>query len=115
MARVLLIEDDVDALALRKLIFENHGHQVSVASSAGEAREQFQAAAPDSVVLDLRLPGLEDGLVLIREFRAASPQLKIVVLAGRTADLDGHPEAALVDLVLAKPSRSEVLLAAIRV
>jgi DNA-binding response OmpR family regulator len=115
MARVLLVDDDLDALEIRKLIFEKEGHQVVAASSAASAREKFLAESPDSVILDLRLPDPEDGVALIREFRAASRELKIVVLAGWCADLDGRSERALVDVILAKPVRSEVLLGAIRV
>jgi DNA-binding response OmpR family regulator len=114
MARVLLVDDDIDALEIRKQIFEHDGHYVVVASRANSAREQFRAEAPDSVILDLRLPDPEDGLALIREFRAASPRLKIVVLAGWRADIDGQREGELVDIVLSKPVRSEVLLGAIR-
>ena len=113
MARVLLVDDDIDALALRKRIFEHHGHQVTAANSAAGAREQFHAAPPESVILDLRLPSLEDGLGLIREFRASSPRVRIVVLAGWLGDLDGRSEAALADLILSKPVRSEVLLESI--
>jgi DNA-binding response OmpR family regulator len=113
MARVLLVEDDADTLALRTLIFQNHGHDVAAASSAGKASEQFYAQPPDSVILDLRLPDLEDGLALIREFRAASRQVRIVVVAGWPSDLAGRNESSLVDLILAKPVRSEVLLGAV--
>jgi DNA-binding response OmpR family regulator len=115
MSRVLLVDDDADALELRKLIFENHGHRVLAARNAAGAREQFCAEPPESVILDLRLPDAEDGLALIREFRAASPALKIVVLSGWCTDLDGRTEGSLVDLTLSKPVRSEVLLNAIRV
>ena len=115
MPRVLLVDDDADALSIRKLIFENDGHQVVVATSAGRAREQFQAEAPDSVILDLRLPDAEDGLALIREFRDASLSVKIIVLSGCCADLDQRIEGWMVDEVLSKPARSEVLLRAVRV
>jgi DNA-binding response OmpR family regulator len=114
MSRVLLVDDDADALSIRNLIFENDGHHVAVVSTADRAREQFNAETPDSVILDLRLPHAEDGFALIREFRTASRELKIVVLSGWCADLDGRAESALVDLILSKPVRSEVLLRAIR-
>ena len=113
MARVLLVDDDADALSLRKLIFEKDGHRVMVATSAGRARELFQTESPQSVILDLRLPDAEDGLALIRDFRAASREVKIVVLCGWCADLEGREESGLVDLVLSKPVRSEVLLRAV--
>ena len=114
MSRVLLVDDDAVALSIRKLIFENDGHQVAVASTAGSAREQFHAATPDGVILDLRLPDSDDGLALIREFRDASLKVIIVVLSGCCTDLEGRIEAWMVDLVLSKPVRSEVLLRAIR-
>jgi CheY-like chemotaxis protein len=114
MSRVLLVDDDAGALSIRKLIFENDGHQVAAASTASLALEQFHAEPPHCVILDLRLPDAEKGLALIREFRASSRHVKIVVLSGFCADLDGREENALVDLVLLKPVRSEVLLRAIR-
>jgi DNA-binding response OmpR family regulator len=113
MSCVLLVDDDADALSIRKLIFENDGHQVAVASTASLARAQFHAETPDSVVLDLRLPDAEDGLALIREFRDASLKVKIIVLSGCCADLDQRIEGWMVDEVLSKPVRSEVLLRAI--
>lgn len=113
MARVLLVDDDTGALEIRKRIFEHHGHAVVVAASPASARERFHSEPPESVILDLRLPDLEDGLALIREFRTSSPHVKIVVVSGWPADLDGRSESALVDLILAKPVRSEVLLASI--
>jgi len=66
------------------------------------------------VILDLRLPKPEDGLTLVREFRDASPELRIVVLAGWSADLEGRPERILVNEVLSKPVRSERLISSVR-
>ena len=107
MATVLLVDDDVEALHLRKLILEGHGHQVRCAQNAASAREQFN---PDQVVvLDLRIPEAEDGLALIREFMEA----RIIVLTGAPADLNDREERKLVSAVLTKPARSEALLAAI--
>jgi two-component system response regulator HydG len=113
MSRVLLVDDDADALEIRTRIFENHGHLVTAANTASRAREQFRAAPFDNVILDLRLPQAEDGLALVRELRAESQQLKIVVLSGWIADIEGRSESAMVDLILSKPVRSEVLLSAV--
>ena len=114
MGRILLVDDDPDGLEIRKLLLERDGHRVSTATDAATARELFREIAPDCVILDLRLPSPEDGLALVREFREAAPRVRIVVLAGWGADLDGHPEQALVDEVLAKPVRSERLVKAVR-
>jgi len=108
MTKVLVVDDDRAALGIRKLILERAGHEVSTAASLEEARA---AARPDVAVLDLRIPEIQDGLALIREFRARG--VRIVVLCGNRADLEGREEASMVDLVLEKPVRSEVLLSAL--
>jgi len=113
MARLLLVDDDPTGLELRKLILERQGHQVTVALDAASARRAFSQIQPDSVMLDLRLPESADGLALIREFRAAAPRLHIVVLSGYTPDLDGKPEASLVDRLLAKPAPTALLVSAV--
>jgi DNA-binding NtrC family response regulator len=113
MARVLLVDDDAAALDLRKIILEREGHEISMASEPASARALFAETKPDSVVLDLRLPEAGDGLELIHEFRAAAPDVRIIVLAGWPLDLEGRPEKRMVDLVLAKPIRTATLVDAL--
>ena len=113
MARVLLVDDDTAALDLRQLILEREGHQVSIASEPHSARALFVETQPECVVLDLRLPEANDGLALIREFRAARPDVRIIVLAGWPLDIEGKSEAQMVNLVLAKPIRTSTLVDAL--
>jgi CheY-like chemotaxis protein len=108
MARVLVVDDDTAALEIRKLVLERRGHEVTTAQDAATARA---ARRPDVAVLDLRLPLLEDGLALIREFHATA--VRVVVLCGNPGDLDGREEARMIDQMLAKPVRTEVLLRAL--
>jgi two-component system, sensor histidine kinase len=106
--RVLVVDDDRAALEIRLLLIARRGHDVTVASNVDEARASFEKGC-DAILLDLRLPEVEDGLALIREFRAS----RIIVLCGNRGDLDGREEAAMVAAILEKPVRSEVLLNAI--
>jgi two-component system, response regulator RegA len=106
--RVLVVDDDAAALEIRRLVIERRGHSVTIAHNAAEAREGF-ARGCDAVVLDLRLPEVEDGLSLMREFRYA----RVIVLCGNRNDLDGREEAQLAAVILEKPVRSEVLVDAI--
>jgi len=128
MARVLVVDDDAIGLEIRKLILERAGHLVTAATDVETARRLFCESRPESVVLDLRIPELADGLALIREFRHASDdpdlsegqplrregdKVQIIVLSGWSSALLDLPEAAMVDLILTKPVRSEQLLSAI--
>src|ERR1700676_3526925 len=110
--RVLLVDDESAGLELRKLIFEREGHQIFAATDPVRALALFTEVQPDCVVLDLRLPDAADGLALIRELRGASPVVRIIVLAGWPPDLEGAPEAQMVNEILAKPIRTAALLSA---
>jgi two-component system phosphate regulon response regulator OmpR len=110
MARLLLVDDDAIGLGLRRQILERAGHLVSSATQADQARSLFSDLQPEIIILDLRLPEAAAGLALIREFRKEAPAARIIVLSGWTPDLDGRPEAAMVDEILAKPVRSARLL-----
>ncbi len=113
MARILVVDDDIAGLELRKMILQRAGHVVTAAADVDMARSLFHETHPETVLLDLRLPEAADGLALIREFREAVPSVRIVVLSGFTPDLDGHPERAMTDQILNKPLRTEILLRAL--
>ncbi|MCE5306235.1 MAG: response regulator [Acidobacteriales bacterium] len=111
MARVLLVDDDPDQLEIRRLLFQQAGHEVCAVPNPAQALEAFCHDEPQLVVTDLRLPETADGLALIRALRERSPSVCIVVLSGWPADLDHLPETGLVDAVVSKPPRTDRLLA----
>jgi len=110
---VLLVDDDAQQLAIRKLLLEAAGHAVAIAGGGLEAMRLLDELRPDLLLMDLRLPELEDGLSLIRCAGERRPAAKIMVLSGWAEDLCDLPEAKLVSRVLGKPIRHEHLLAAI--
>ncbi|MDP8991303.1 MAG: response regulator [Acidobacteriota bacterium] len=113
MSKVLLVDDDAPALELRKLILEREGHEVSIATGPTQARALFTELRPTHVVLDLRLPDASAGLSLIRDFRNAAPTVRIIALCGWPPDLENTPESQMVDVVLAKPTRTATLISAL--
>lgn len=113
MCRLLIADDDVQQLTIRKLLLEAAGHEVTVAEDAPETRRLLAELRPDVLVMDLRLPDLEDGLSLIRLVDEQRLAAKIIVLSGWTEELCDLPEEKLVSCVLGKPIRNEHLLEAI--
>ena len=113
MCRLLVADDDVQQLRIRKLLLEAAGHEVAIADTAPEARHLLEELRPDVLVMDLRLPKLKDGLSLIRCVEEKRLAAKIIVLSGWTEELCDLPEEKLVCCVLGKPIRNDRLLEAI--
>jgi signal transduction histidine kinase len=69
--RVLVVEDDADALEALRLVLEQSGAEVAAATSAADALDVFAAAPPDVLVSDISMPG-EDGYALLARVRAGA-------------------------------------------
>lgn len=114
MRRILVVDDDpaLTSVLRRSLAYE--GFAVDTASSGTEALALARVQAPDLVILDIMLPGL-DGLEVLRRLRAADPQLPIVMLTARDAPTDQVQGLELgADDYVVKPFTFEVLLARVR-
>ena len=111
MPRLLLVEDNPLLLRLYQALLEEGGHQVRAAACAAEAISALGVEAPDVLVMDLRIPELEDGLRLLRAVECST---RVIVISGWTANLAECPERSRVDHILAKPVRLETLLACVR-
>jgi CheY-like chemotaxis protein len=115
MANLLLVDDNTQLLGLYKLVLEGAGHQVFIADNRAGAVGLLHETGPEIVIMDLRMPEMEDGLSLIRSVKDHTPAdraapARIVVISGWAEDLLDTPEKAHVARVLSKPVRIEVLL-----
>jgi two-component system, OmpR family, response regulator MprA len=113
-AHILIVDDDsrVSSALRRTLAYE--GYQVSTAAGGEEALALARTKAPDVVILDLMLPGI-DGLEVCRRLRAAGDGVGILMLTARDAIADrvtGLETGA--DDYLVKPFASEELLARVK-
>ena len=81
MAQLLVIEDELVLAKNIARFFERQGHAVSVAHDGREGVSLAGQVAPDAVIVDFQLPGL-NGLEVIRELRRADDQVRIVMITG---------------------------------
>jgi two-component system OmpR family response regulator len=113
MYRVLLVEDDARLAELVTEYLSGYEFAVELVSRGDQALARFQAFAPDVVVLDLMLPGL-DGMVVCRQIRELS-DVPILILTAREDSYDevsGLEQGA--DDFVNKPVQPRVLLARLR-
>jgi two-component system CheB/CheR fusion protein len=110
--RILIVEDNLHyALGLRRLL-ESAGHQVHICNDGLAALSQAPAFAPDVILLDLGLPGM-DGYEVARQIRAdeSLARARIVVISGYACEEDRRRSREIgVDEHLAKPVRFSELL-----
>jgi two-component system KDP operon response regulator KdpE len=112
--RVLVVDDAKQIRRALRSALEAHGYAVAVAEDGREALETIATWAPDAIVLDLVMPGV-DGFEVLRETRTWS-NTPIIVLSARGQEAD--KVAALdqgADDYLTKPFGVAELLARLRV
>ena len=110
----IVVVEDHDALReVTVEVLRSQGHKAVGIALAEEMEDAVGAMAIDLLITDLQLTG-EDGMSLIRRFRAAQPLAGIILVTARTEleiKVQGYKEGA--DLYLPKPVATEELLAAV--
>jgi two-component system phosphate regulon response regulator PhoB len=111
--RILVIEDEPDIAEVLQYNLAKEGFEVEMARRGDAGLEAVRRDAPDLIVLDLMLPGI-DGLELTRMLKrdSATAKLPIVMLTARGEELDRIVGLELgADDYIAKPfSPREVVL-----
>src|SRR3954470_3442451 len=79
--KILLVEDDPDALDLAAYVLRRERFVVLEASDGAQALRRWKADRPDLVILDLGVPSL-DGFEVLRRIRDED-QTPVLVLTGR--------------------------------
>jgi PAS domain S-box-containing protein len=114
--RVLIVEDDADALESLRLQMELWGNEVTTARSADEALAIAAKARPQIVLCDIGLPGM-DGLKLVRALRERLGDAR-VTFAAVTGYAGGDDQqralAAGFDSFLVKPLEPDSLARLLR-
>lgn len=111
---LLVVDDEVIAAMALERFLSRKGFRISRAANGEQALDVFAQTPADLVVTDVRMPRMS-GPELVRQLRAAQPDLPVVVVTGymgedpETAGLTG-PRTR----VMTKPVDPEALLRAVR-
>ena len=109
---VLLVEDDALQRKAAEAYLMKHDLKVIAVENGAQMRRQISRAMPDLVLLDVQLPGQDDGFALARWLRESSTRVGIIMLtaAGDSVDRVLGLESGADDHV-AKPYEPRELLA----
>src|ERR1700742_1023466 len=89
MPKILVVDDEPDAIELIKFNLKAAGYEVVTAADGDEALKKARSLLPDLIVLDLMLPEV-DGLEVCKILRRdpATAQIPILMLTARAAEMD---------------------------
>jgi two-component system OmpR family response regulator len=85
-AKVLVVDDDVNICELLRLYLEKEGYEVETVYNGKSGLEAFGRFAPNIVILDIMLPGI-DGWQVCREIRKVS-NIPVIMLTAKGETFD---------------------------
>ncbi len=111
MAKILIVEDDLDLVETYTDLLELNHHRVTSVTRANEAISVMTRFRPDVVLLDLNLADYS-GTIVVTMIRKVAflRNTRIVVVTGHPEMILNTASSKQVDLILNKPISNDRLL-----
>lgn len=84
---ILCVDDNEQALAVRKFLLETRGYRVVSARTGEEAVERFRDGGIDLVLGDLVMPQM-DGNEMVRRMKEIAPEVPMILISGSIKTFD---------------------------
>ena len=111
--RLIVVDDERDAVATLSAILSDEGHTVVGAHNGAEAIQQIRKAPPDAVLVDINMPGIS-GYDVAREVRRFYGELApmMIAISGKWTSQTDQMLSKLAGFhyFLEKPCRPQMLL-----
>jgi CheY-like chemotaxis protein len=115
MARILVIDDDLENRFALEKVLKLHGHEVDLAANGADGVIKFRASPFDLVITDIYMPQ-QGGIETIVQLRKEFPDIRIIAMSGN--DEVGASFAVAKHMgvceVLHKPFSSDHLMKAVQ-
>jgi len=113
-ATILVVEDDPAVALALEVALKGEGYLPLMAATGDKGLEIGMRQAPDLLILDVRLPGI-DGFELLRRLRAVGSKAPVIVLTARDEEVDTILGLELgADDYITKPFRVRELLTRVK-
>jgi two-component system nitrogen regulation response regulator NtrX len=78
---IMIVDDEPSILQSLGGLLSDEGYDVITASNGYEALKKIESTAPDLVLLDVWMPGL-DGIETLQEIKKISPVIQVLIITG---------------------------------
>jgi DNA-binding response OmpR family regulator len=89
MARVLVVDDEADAVELLEEFLTTKGYEVATAFNGEEALRKIKEERPHLVLLDVRMPGM-NGMEVLRRVREFDREVGIIMVTAVNEEETGR-------------------------
>ena len=114
MADILAVDDTRSIRSTLKILLEEEGHEVRLATDGEEALAEYEKKRPDMLLLDIMMPK-KNGYQVLKRIRRDDPALPVIFLSAKGSPADVSLGLDLgADDYLPKPFDSEVLASRIK-
>jgi DNA-binding response OmpR family regulator len=79
MAKVLVVDDEPEAVELLVEFLSSKGYEVLTAGGGEEALQRVKADRPHLVLLDIRMPKM-NGIEVLRRIREIDPEMGVIMV-----------------------------------
>lgn len=112
--KVLLVDDEEGIRKVLGISLADAGYEVHTASDGVQASKMIHTLAPDIVLTDIRMPGM-DGIHLLKFIKAQAPDIEVIMITGH-GDLKLAIESLKMDAVdfITKPINNDILEIALK-
>ncbi len=89
MPKVLVVDDEPDAVELLQEFLTAKGYEVSAAFNGEEALEKVKTDRPHLILLDVRMPGM-NGLETLRQIRQIDQEVGVIMVTAVNEEETGR-------------------------
>jgi DNA-binding response OmpR family regulator len=118
MAKVLIVDDDLDVVEAVGTVLQRDGHEVAHAHTRPDGMAKVHAFGPDLIVLDVMMEYQDDGLAMAQDLRRqgfSNPILMLTNVSKATGLSFGkNADVVPVDDFQEKPIEPSVLVRKVR-
>jgi DNA-binding response OmpR family regulator len=80
MAKILLVDDDVDFVEINTTVLAKEGYQVLSAHSPQDGMDLLKKEKPDLLILDVMMQEADDGFAMAQQIRREKNKVPIIML-----------------------------------
>jgi PAS domain S-box-containing protein len=91
MDKLLLIDDEPDIVRVLSMSLKVDGYDVTTATSGVEGLDAFTKEAPEIVITDIKMPGM-DGIEVLKKIKELNVETEVIIITGH-GDIENAIEA----------------------